>query len=540
MTKSPTSSKGITSVRLKRFTLLLTAAGLMATAVPMVSATSAVAAPAGGYLSQKPDWQRCSPDQPAAFECATLKVPLDYQRPDGQMIDLAVSRIKTTDQAKRHGALLLIPGGPGGDGLDGPLVEDNSLPRDVREQYDLIGFDPRGVGKSSPITCGLTGEERNFQRPYRPETFDSDVAWAKTVAEKCQAKAGDVLPYITTRNEARDIDTIRGVLGEQKLSALGRSYGTYVGAVYSQMFADRTDRFVLDSGVDPARVWRGMQQVWAEQSVPDFDRWTKWAAEHNAEFGLGDSAKAVSDTFWALVERADKEPIKFNGRGWPPEVTGDDIRRNARGYAYYPQFFTELFSALKAASEGKPLPSGGEAEKLQKALTNHDQSAPAAPGASELPADNGTAVWWSVVCGDTDTWPRDPGQYAKDAARDKKTYPLFGDVSSNIKPCAFWHEPVEQATPMDKEAKNVLIVQNEWDPQTPLTSGQGLHKALKGSRMVTVAGGEGHIAYMQDSCAAASVNKYLATGELPSEDGTCKNPSAANEPKPVPNGPNRY
>ncbi|MCB5170144.1 alpha/beta hydrolase [Streptomyces bambusae] len=456
------------------------------------------------------------------------------------MIDLAISRIKSTNPAKRHGVLLMNPGGPGGSGLMDPLISSWSLPPEVRDQYDLIGFDPRGVGKSGPITCGLTPEEQQFQRPYRPETFDSDVAWAKGVADKCREKVGDKLPYITTRNTARDMDTLRTVLGEKKISYLGKSYGTYLGAVYSQMFPQNTDRFVLDSGVDPARVWRGMQQVWAEQSVPDFDRWTKWAAEHNAEFGLGDSAKAVSDTFWALVERADKEPIKFDGRGWPPEVTGDDIRRNARGYAYYPPFFTELFSALKAASEGKTLPSGAEAEKLQKALADQDQGAPAAAGASEPAADNSTAVWWSVVCGDTDTWPRDPGQYAKDAARDKKAYPLFGDISSNIKPCAFWDKPVEQATPMDKKAKNVLIVQNEWDPQTPLTSGQGLHKALKGSRMVTVAGGEGHIVYPSGSCADASVTKYLTTGQLPPKDLTCKNPSAVAEPKPVPNGPNRY
>ncbi|MET8753231.1 alpha/beta hydrolase [Streptomyces sp. NPDC004667] len=532
-------------MRRKRLAPLLATTGLVATSLPLLAVTQATAAPAGRYLDQKPEWQRCDPDQQESFECATLKVPLDYQHPDGPTIDLAISRIKSTDPAKRHGALLLIPGGPGGSGLDRPLVEDNSLPQGVREQYDLIGFDPRGVGKSSPITCGLTEEEQNFQRPYRPETFDSDVAWAKAVADKCREKAGDVLPYITTRNEARDIDTIRAALGEQKLSALGGSYGTYVGAVYSQMFPERTDRFVLDSGVDPARVWRGMQQVWAEQSTPDFDRWTKWAAEHNAEFGLGDSPEAVSDTFWALVEGADKEPIKFNGRGWPPEVTGDDIRANARGLAYYPPFFTELFSALKAASEGKPLPAGTDAEKLKKALTERSPDAPAIAGADERPADNSTAVWWSVVCGDTDTWPRDPEQYAKDAARDKKIYPLFGDISSNIKPCAFWDKPLEPATLMDKHA-NVLIVQNEWDPNTPLSSGQGLHRALKGSRMVTVEGGEGHIVYPQGGCADTSVNSYLTTGQLPTEDVTCTNPAGSTRrqntttPRPLPNGPDRY
>lgn len=148
------------------------------------------------------------------------------------------------------------------------------------------------------------------------------------------------------------------------------------------------------------------------------------------------------------------------------------------------------------------------------------------PGAAAAAADSdGMAVYWSVVCGDTDNWPRDPDQYARDAARDKAKYPLYGDFASNIKPCAFWQRPVEPATPMKTRA-DVLTVQNEWDSQTPLVSGQGLHKALKGSRMVLALGGEKHGVYLSDpaSCADATVNKYLATGRLPAADVTCQDP----------------
>ncbi|WP_079406788.1 alpha/beta hydrolase [Streptomyces sp. 3211] len=525
-------------MRLKRrLAPLLAAAGLLATTVPLLSATQASAAPASsGHLRQKPAWHRCSPELPASYECATLKVPLDYRRPDGSTIDLAISRMKSENPAKRHGAMLLNPGGPGGSGLDLPLVMNEAMPKDVREQYDLIGFDPRGVGASSPLTCGLTDTEQNFNRAYRPETFGSDVTWARTVADKCREKAGSVLPHITTRNTARDMDTIRAVLGERKLSYLGYSYGTYLGAVYSQMFPDRTDRFVLDSGVDPQRIWRGMIQVWATEAEPAFARWTQWAAQRSAEYGLGETPKAVSETFWGLVARADKEPIELDGL----KVDGDMIRA-ARGVFFYPAQATPMVVALKAAADGRPLPAGMTVTQLKRLLTGGDEPEP---------TDNTTAVFWAVVCGDTGSWPRYTEQYERDAAKDKARYPLYGDFASNIKPCAFWDRPAEAATPMNKKA-NVLTVQNEWDSQTPLVSGQGLHRALKGSRMVLAAGGEGHGVYLFDttSCANAPVNAYLTTGRLPAQDVTCQNPPAAAErrdagapsrPLPLPSGPARF
>ncbi|MFF5701226.1 alpha/beta hydrolase [Streptomyces sp. NPDC012794] len=523
-------------MRMKRLAPLLATAGLLATSVPLLSATQAAAAPGpDDYRPRQPAWHRCSPDQPASYECATLTVPLDYQRPRGRTIDLAISRVKSQNPAKRHGVMLLNPGGPGGPGLDLPLMMDQAMPKEVKERYDLIGFDPRGVGASSPISCGLNEAEQNFQRPYRPETFASDVTWARTVADKCREKAGSVLPYITTRNTARDMDAIRQALGERKISYVGYSYGTYLGAVYTQMFPSRTDRFVLDSGVDPQRLWRGMFQVWATEAEPAFARWARWTAERDAEYRLGATPEAVSATFWGLVARADREPVEFQGM----KLTGDDIR-TMRPLFFSPQQAAPFVSALKAAAEGAPQPAGLTVPDLRKVLRAADPA-----------SDNGTAVFWSVVCGDTDSWPRDPGQYAREAARDKARYPLYGDFASNIKPCAFWQRPAEAATPMRTRA-NVLTVQNEWDSQTPLVSGQGLHRALTGSRMVLAMGGEGHSVYLAEpgSCVNAPVNSYLSTGRLPARDVTCRSvpapaqrqdvrPSPAS-PLPFPAGPLRF
>lgn len=544
-------------MRKKRLASLLAAAGLLASSVPLLAAAQASAAPAESaasdpsvtsadtaYLRQKPAWKRCAADQPASYECATITVPLDYQRPRGRTLDLAISRVRSTNPAKRHGVLLMNPGGPGGPGLDLPLSLGEAAPREVREGYDLIGFDPRGVGASSPISCGLADAEQGIDRPYRPESFPSDVAWARTVAEKCRDKAGSVLPYITTRNTARDMDTIRAVLGERKISYLGYSYGTYLGAVYTQMFPGRTDRFVLDSGVDPDGIWRGMLQMWATEAEPAFARWTRWAAERAGEYHLGDSPAAVSKTFWDLVARAERDPIDFQGQ----KITGDDIR-GARQLFFYPAQVTPLVAALKEAAEGKP--AGGPAIDMKRALAGRPTGTAGPAGSTPEPAsDNGIAVFWSVVCGDTGSWPRDPERYRRDAVRDKAAYPLYGDFSSNIKPCAFWQRPLEAPTQMKTRA-NVLTVQNEWDSQTPLASGQGLHRALKGSRMVLALGGEGHGVYLADpaSCVNAPVTAYLATGRLPAKDINCRTatpgegrsdrqaaPGAPVNPLPIPSG----
>ncbi len=301
------------------------AVGAVATLLPALApgaasaATGAAKSPAAGaasaaYAQQKPRWKRCDAESPATFQCATVRVPLDHSRPDGRKLDIAVSRIKATGTKERRGVLLLNPGGPGGAGLDMPLFMAPDLPAAVKRQYDLVGFDPRGVGRSAPLGCGLKESERQWPRPYKPATFAADVSWARSVARKCRAANGDTLRHMTTRNTARDLDVVRAALGEKKISYLGYSYGTYLGAVYTQMFPARADRFVLDSAVDPRRIWRGMIQVWAEGAEPAFDRWTEWTARRHATYRLGRTPAAVRKTFWDLVARADRDPSTSTGR----------------------------------------------------------------------------------------------------------------------------------------------------------------------------------------------------------------------------------
>ncbi|MFE0035793.1 alpha/beta hydrolase [Streptomyces sp. NPDC059015] len=500
--------------------------GVASAAAPAPKAPAA-ADPLKQYTQQKPRWKRCDAQSPAGFQCATVKVPLDYSRPGGKKIEIAVSRMKATSAKERRGVLLLNPGGPGGEGLSMPVFLSGELPASVKRKYDLIGFDPRGVGRSSPVSCGLNDDERNWERPYKAGTFAKDVKWARTVAEKCRAKGGDALLRFTTRNTARDMDVVRAVLGEKKISYLGYSYGTYLGAVYTQMFPKRADRFVLDSAVDPQRIWRGMIQVWAEGTEPAFTHWSEWTAKRHTTYRLGNTPAKVRKTFWDLVAQADRKPIDLDGT----PITGDEIR-SGRAIFFDVAGAAQTVADLKKAAAGrKPAPSSERGSS----------PSPVPPSfARAVPSDNADASFWAVVCADTRSWPRDPEQYRRDAIRDKARYPLYGDFASNIKPCAFWKNGPEQATRIDNKV-GALVLQNEWDSQTPLTSGQGLHRAMKGSRMVTVLGGVGHGIYGSKSCADKTATAYLTTGRLPAKDLTCRAPAGQRKdrlqlPLPTPPG----
>ncbi|MFH8587352.1 alpha/beta hydrolase [Streptomyces celluloflavus] len=475
--------------------------GVAAASVPLLAPSAASAAPAdaalSAYFDQRLDWHSCDDGGPA--ECADVEVPLDYGRPGGKSISIAVSRIKASEPSERHGVLFMNPGGPGGEGLTLPamMLEKNVIPDSVSRRFDLIGFDPRGVGRSAPVDCGLTDQELSLSGPaYRPETFEEDVSRARTVAEKCQGKNSGVLAHITTRNTARDMDVIRGALGEKKISYLGISYGTYLGAVFTQMFPERADRFVLDSAVNPGRVWRGAFQDRAQDTERAFTRWTQWTAQRHATYGLGDTPDKVRESFWALFNRPAPNPVHDFVSGFPTVFYDVD---NA----------AKTIAGLNTADPTKAPASGTPGKPA------------AGPSAASGAIGNFYSAYWSVTCADSDSWPRDPEQYSRDAALDKQKNPLFAGSASNINACAFWPKATEPTTTVDNTT-GALIVNNEWDSQTPLVGATGLHKAMKGSRMVTVHDGVGHGVYGTNPCADHAVNTYLTTGRLPEKNLSCR------------------
>lgn len=492
---------------------LLTATAACAPPAPATPAGEAVAVPAAlrVYTQQKLRWKPCDLKEPGALRCTTVKVPLDYMKPGGKTIGIAISRLRASDPKERRGVLLLNPGGPGAPGLELPVDPLLKLPPQVKQRYDLIGFDPRGTGHSAPVSCGLTAGEQ-ADHPYRAATFAKDVARARTIAAKCRAAAGGKLAHLTTRNSARDMDVIRAALGEQRISYLGISYGSYLGAVYMQLFPRRADRFVLDSATDPGRVYRGMFRDMAKAAEDAFTRWAGWTARRNEEYGLGATPAAVRAAFWDLVARADREPVLFEGQ----PLSGADIRSNSRVFVHVREAAAWITGLREAAAKGGAKGSG-------RSETSGASGTSEGSGASGESDDGYVSAAWSYMCADSRSWSHDPERYRREAIRDQARYPLYGDFAAAVTPCAFWQRGTKPQTVVDNGV-GVLITQNEWDPQTPLASGRAMHRALRGSRMLTVTGGEGHgVLYVPDgnACADEAATAYLLTGRLPAGDLTC-------------------
>ncbi|WP_224285657.1 alpha/beta fold hydrolase, partial [Streptomyces sp. LS1784] len=218
---------------------------------PLDERAAATATPALRALyDQRIDWRRC-PDEDGAdpdaavVQCATLKVPLDYADPGGRTVDVALAMVPAADRKQRIGALLLNPGGPGNSGVDMVRWGWKGYQGPLHDRYDLVGFDPRGAGDTTPVHCL---DDRT--RDQWDATDDPAYDHGRILAEACRARHADLLPHLGTRDTARDLDVLRGALGERRLDFLGFSYGTHLGARYAEEFPERTGRLVLDGAVD--------------------------------------------------------------------------------------------------------------------------------------------------------------------------------------------------------------------------------------------------------------------------------------------------
>ncbi|UOX90831.1 alpha/beta hydrolase [Amycolatopsis sp. FBCC-B4732] len=449
--------------------------------------------------------------------CAKVKVPLDYGRPDGTAIEVVVSRLGATDPAKRHGVLLLNPGGPALPGLDTPGAMAPTLPKSVLDGYDLIGFDPRGVGTSTPQTCGLENPSvaALFPYPAADGSIDANVEAARATAGKCAAKAGENLRYFTTANTARDLDHVREALGEAKISYWGQSYGTYLGTVYGTLFPDHTDRMILEGNVDPAHVWAGEARSWGKGMAERFPD----AAAVAVSLGLGKTPEDVTRTYLALADRLDRTPAPVPGTN--QTLSGAMLRGLTYALLIHNNTLPVLAQVWKAAAD---LADGQLTEADGKVVQQVFADTPATPG---VPADNQAAMFLALTCGDAE-WSHDVGSYAGATAADRKTWPLTAGMPANIWPCAFWPRPVEKpVTVTDRGARNTLILQNRRDHATPWESGVGLRRALGNRAALAGVDNGGHYVYHEGSaCADNATVTFLDSGRLPEKDLDCTDVTA--------------
>ncbi|MFD8755293.1 alpha/beta hydrolase [Kitasatospora sp. NPDC059577] len=512
-TPSSKNAKNTRSSKSSKGTVTVTAAAAAAAALAVTGLTALpAAADARNTGKGRPAWTTCQGQVDPRQQCATVTVPLDYRDPHGEQITLAVSRIPAARPDLRHGVLLTVPGGPGGSGLNVPTNAAKRLPQSVLDRFDLVGFDPRGVGRSTPVSCGLDRADLSMVKlhswPAADGSIDGNVAYARRVAETCARDGGPVLRSISTANEARDIDSIRAALGERRISAWGTSYGTYAGAVYATMFPQRTDRIVLDSNddPDPTRVERGWLAAYGQGAEDRFPDFAKWAASPDNPDRVADTPEEVRPLFLDLAARLDREPLPWPGAD-PAELNGNVLREAMLQSLYADAKFPGLARLMLAGLGRRPLP------------------APAPlPEQAVQAVQNSIAVSVGTLCNDV-SWPTDPAAYVKDVAAERAARPLTAGMPTNVTPCAFWpFAPAESPVKVtDRGPANVLLAQNLRDPATPYRGALKLRAALGDrARMVTVDSG-GHDVYVANgnACGDAVVTDYLVSGRRPAGDVFC-------------------
>ncbi|MER6801153.1 MULTISPECIES: alpha/beta hydrolase [Streptomyces] len=486
-------------------------AALLVALLPPLTASAVPAAPATAVSSLS--WGPCEgmgTGSDPRQQCATLRVPMDYADPRGPEISLALSRIPAENPKARRGALFLIPGGPGGSSLSAPSGKGQKLPREVRDRYDLIGFAPRGLAPSTAVDCGLEHGDLAASKlrpwPAPDGTIDANMATAQRMADACARNGGELIRHLSTANNARDLDRVRAALGERRISAWGVSYGTYVGAVYRQMFPHRTDRIVLDSNDDPdparvARAWLAGHEQGVEDTFPHF---AAWASAPGNPDRVAETAAEVRPMLLRLAARLDREPIPWPGAN-PEELNGDVLRQTMLDSLYRPSRYPALAQLMLAAQAGTVPP------------------APASPPEPVL--QNVAAVGAGTLCNDV-AWPKSPAAYEKDVAESRAKYPLTAGMPRNAMLCAAWPYPPREAPVRitDRGPSNVLLVQNERDVATPLSGALKLREALGRRAVMVTVNSTGHDAYLAhgNECGDRTVSRFLATGERPARDVYCR------------------
>ncbi|SFS31011.1 alpha/beta hydrolase [Saccharopolyspora flava] len=425
-------------------------------------------------------------------ECAELSAPLG----DGdRSIPIAISRVRATGTpAEYRGALLVNPGGPGGSGLEYAVSKGEKLPESVRRGYDIIGFDPRGVGRSAPLDCGELGGL--FDHPA-PEPVPAGEEAESRYLGRLRAMADDCLRHnpdasrMSTMSTARDLDRIRAALGEPKLNYLGVSYGTYLGAAYAAQFPDRVGRVVLDSAVGPDR-WHDFDVRQAFAMLDQRDVLFEWVAAH-PEFGLGDTEEQVRRNYSAA--RAN-----LSGDFGPAEFDNLVYKTLSRTERWEP-FARDLAAHLH---EGTPL-------------------SPALPE-SDPESRNYEAALRTVKCADSGRPDEREVLGSIRALRAADPEPVLTGLEAAT--CAYWPKPRETARFGHPSMPPVLLTQADHDPTTPLDGARRMQARLPGSRMVLLHESYSHgvFASQRNSCVDDAAAHYLLTGALPAGDVDCRGP----------------
>jgi pimeloyl-ACP methyl ester carboxylesterase len=488
-----------------------TVAPVAAPAAKPAAAPAANVAAAGKGLT----WGACAdPDlTKAGVVCAMLSVPLDYSKPKGTKIQLALSMVKRKVSSRRYqGVMLVNPGGPGGSGL-GLATLGQYVPKGAGDAYDWIGFDPRGVGASKPsLSCdpNYFAGPRPLYEPLTPQLERTWLARSKAYAQACAKAGGALLGHMKTTDSARDMESIRVALGQKQINFYGFSYGTYLGQVYATLFPSRLRRAVFDGVVNPKRVWYAAN---LDQDLA-FERnmkiWFAWLAKYDAVYHLGKTAQQVEDLFYTTRYELAQKPA--GGVVGADEWT--DLFLSA---AYYQLTWLDLGKLWADYNTTK------DATTLVRVYN------------STVGDDNTFAVYNAVQCTDTQ-WPKSWAQWRRDNWRTfaDARYATWSNAWFNA-PCLYWPAKAGKAVNVNgTKVAPILLISETLDAPTPYTGALQARALFPKSRLLALPGGTTHSGSLfGNACQDNLIADYLLTGKLPARKKGA-GPDAVCAPLPVP------
>ncbi|KRD18837.1 MULTISPECIES: alpha/beta hydrolase [unclassified Streptomyces] len=467
------------------------------------------------YYAQKPSWRDCGVP---GFQCATMKAPLDYAEPGAGDVRLAIARKKATGPGKRLGSLLVNPGGPGGSAV-GYLQQYAGIgyPAAVRARYDMVAVDPRGVARSEPVEC-LDGPEMDAytQTDTTPDDRrerDELVGAYKKFAEACGARSTRLLRHVSTVGAARDMDILRAILGDGKLTYVGASYGTFLGATYAGLFPNRVGRLVLDGAMDPALPARRLNLDQTAGFETAFRSFAKDCVRHPdcPLAAKGAPPAEVGENLKAFFRKLDAHPLPAgdpDGRRLGEALATTGVIAAMYDESTWEQLREALASAMKEGDgAGLLILSDAYYERDAEGRYANLMAANAAVNCLDLPAAFST-----------------PEQVEMALPSFEKASPVFGEgLAWASLTCTYW--PVgPTGEPQRIEAKGaapIVVVGTTRDPATPYPWAVSLSRQLTSARLLTYVG-DGHTAYGRGSaCIDSAINGYLLDGTPPAKGKRC-------------------
>ncbi|GAA1031326.1 MULTISPECIES: alpha/beta hydrolase [Amycolatopsis] len=493
------------------------------------------------YASQKLDWHTCAvpselptppPEGAKDMECATYRTPRNWYQPNAQIdLTIAVSRLKATKNATA--TVVTNPGGPGAPGRNFPARLRNQAK--LREHQEIVGFDPRGTGKSTNITCGGaigTGSDLD-PRDRSKQNLNLILQATKYAALSCQQNSGELGPLINTDQTVKDIDLLRVLLGRDKINWVGYSAGTWMGAHYAQAFPAHTGRFVLDSATEFTTTWQksfdaqplGFERRWRQDFLP-------WMANYDKLYHFGATGEAARQTYeqvrYALTQNAVTLPDGSH-------VSANGLDSFIAAQIYSKRAFPGLADYLvnvRALTQGTTS-AQDKASAAQRVKAADKSTTTSGPQPLMVPADGDSydASFWTIPCNEG-PWTGSTQSAVKQSQKlIDRQLPLLG-AGWFIQPCLFWkNTPAPLPVLNGKGVPPVLIVESEHDPATPIEGARRAHNAFDNSRMLTITGEGDHGIYAGGNAGVDKVvEAYLVDGVVPNDQ------NLPGMPLPVPPG----